>query len=302
MRNLIGKFLILFLVTSCEQVIDITPTGDYQGTVFIEGLLVVGQTPRIYLMEALPFSQSRVTPQQVFARGAVVTLVTAGTQEQLFPDSAFNKFRCRWEPYYGGTNDILFGSSYELSVEYQGKTYHASTTINQPKPTIQRIGYNPEFYDIYGGHDGVNIILKDTEGKGNYYRFEMNRQIDNSVSHAHILDVIKSTCTYEGEMFWVNDIGRTIFSDDGNDGRELDLLAEVSFEYSEGDSTWITMQSLNESAAFFYKELDDQLITIVNPFVEPVFLESRIEGGAIGFFGSAVKSDSVLFIYPQDNP
>jgi hypothetical protein len=79
-------------------------------------------------------------------------------------------------------------------------------------------------------------------------------------------------------------------------------LAEVSFEYSEGDSTWITMQSLDKKAALFYKDLDDQLITIVNPFVEPVFLESRITGGAVGFFGSAVLSDSVLFIYPQDNP
>ena len=30
--------------------------------------------------------------------------------------------------------------------------------------------------------------------------------------------------------------------------------------------------------------------------------ESKIEGGAIRFFGSVVPSDSVLFIYPQDNP
>ncbi len=302
MRAIINLLLIVWLVTGCEQVINIDPKGDYQGTLFVEGLLVVGEKPRIYLMEALPFSQSRVTPQQVFARGAVVTLASAGVQEQLVPDSMFNKFRCRWEPYYAGTLEVRFGSSYELEIDYKGKTYHASTTIDQAKPTIQSIGYNPEFYDIYGGHDGVNILLKDPEGRGNYYRFEMNRKIDNSVAHAHILDVIQSTCTREGEKFWVKDIGRTIFTDEGNDGQELDLLVEVSFEYSEGDSTWITMQSLNESAAFFYKELDDQLITIVNPFVEPVFLESKIEGGAIGFFGSAVKSDSVLFIYPQDNP
>ena len=166
----------------------------------------------------------------------------------------------------------------------------------------EAIVYNPEFFDIYGGHDGVNIILKDPKGAGNYYRFKMTRQIDNSVSHAHILDVIQSTCAAEGEKFWVTDFGRTIFSDEGNDGRVLDLLAEVSFEYSEGDSTWVTMQSLDEKAALFYKELDDQLISIVNPFVEPVFLESKIEGGAVGFFGSVVPSDSVLFIYTQDNP
>jgi hypothetical protein len=197
---------------------------------------------------------------------------------------------------------VQWGETYKLEIDYQGDTFFAETTIDQTKPEIKNIGYNPEFYDIYGGHDGVNIILKDPEGPGNHYRFQMNRQIDNSVAHAHILDVIKSHCTVEGELFWVTDLGRTIFSDEGNDGRLLDLLAEVSFEYSEGDSTWITMQSLDKKAALFYKDLDDQLITIVNPFVEPVFLESRITGGAVGFFGSAVLSDSVLFIYPQDNP
>ncbi|GJM27684.1 MAG: hypothetical protein DHS20C17_03190 [Cyclobacteriaceae bacterium] len=302
MFKYIKLVIITVLVIGCEQVVDISPKSGYTGTVFVEGLLVVGETPRIYLMEALPFASSRVTPQRVFARGAEVIVSTEGYQETLLPDSSFNQFRCRWEPYYGGVNEILFGSTYHLEINYEGKNYGASTTTDQSKPTITSIGYNPEFYDIYGGHDGVNIMLKDPEGSGDFYRFEMNRQIDNSVAHAHILDVIQSTCTAEGEMFWVKDIGRTVFSDEGNDGQELDLLVEVSFEYSEGDSTWITMQSLNETAAAFYKELDDQLISIVNPFVEPVFLESKIDGGAVGFFGSAVKSDSVLFIYPQDNP
>ena len=286
----------------CEQVIELKTNSDFKGTVFVEGLLVVGQQPRIHVMEALPFAQSKVTPQQVFARGAEVILTANGVSETLQPDSVFNSFRCRWEPFYSGEKETLFGSTYVLEINYEGATFSATTSITQSKPSIEKIGYNPEFFDIYGGHDGVNIILRDPEGPGNYYRFLMNRQIDNSVAHAHILDVIQSTCTAEGEKFWVTDLGRTIFSDEGNDGRDLDLLVEVSFEYSEGDSTWITMQSLDEKSALFYKELDDQLISIINPFVEPVFLESTIEGGAIGFFGSAVLSDSVLFIYPQDNP
>jgi len=290
------------VLMGCEQVIELKTSSDFQGTVFVEGLLVVGQQPRIYLSEALPFDQPKVTPQQVFARGAKVMLFNGGFSEMLLPDSLFNSFRCRWEPFYFGENVIIYGETYDIEIHYLGKTFSATTTIKQSKPSIEHIGYNPEFYDIYGGHDGVNIILKDPEGPGNYYRFVMNRQIDNSVSHAHILDVIQSVCTVDEEKFWVTDFGRTIFSDKGNDGGDLDLLVEVSFEYSEGDSTWITMQSLDEKAALFYKELDDQLISIINPFVEPVFLESKIEGGAIGFFGSAVLSDSVLFVYPQDNP
>jgi len=297
------KFMVYAMVfMGCEQVIELKTDNDFKGSVFVEGLLVVGQQPHIYFSEALPFAQSKVTPQQVFARGAEVMLSTSGFSELLLADSVFNSFRCRWEPFYSGENKILFGATYDLLIKYKGNSFIATTTINQIKPSIEKIGYNPEFFDIYGGHDGVNIILRDPEGPGNYYRFQMNRRIDNSVAHAHILDVIQSTCTEEGEKFWVTDLGRTVFSDAGNDGRDLDLLVEVSFEYSEGDSTWITMQSLDEKAAIFYKELDDQLISIINPFVEPVFLESKIDGGAVGFFGSAVLSDSVLFVYPQDNP
>lgn len=297
------KFMVYAMVfMGCEQVIELKTDNDFKGSVFVEGLLVVGQQPHIYFSEALPFAQSKVTPQQVFARGAEVMLSTGGFSELLLADSVFNSFRCRWEPFYSGENKILFGATYDLLIKYKGNSFIATTTINQIKPSIEKIGYNPEFFDIYGGHDGVNIILRDPEGPGNFYRFQMNRRIDNSVAHAHILDVIQSTCTKEGEKFWVTDLGRTVFSDAGNDGRDLDLLVEVSFEYSEGDSTWITMQSLDEKAAIFYKELDDQLISIINPFVEPVFLESKIDGGAVGFFGSAVLSDSVLFVYPQDNP
>ena len=294
--------ILSVIVFSCEQVVDISPTGEFKGTVLVEGLLVVGEEPRIHLLEALPFGESRVTPQQVFARGAEVVLSVNGTSQSLVPDSVFNSFRCRWEPFYTGHGVIQFGETYHLKINYHGITYEASTTIDQSKPEIIGIEYDANFYDIYGGHDGVSVALQDPEGPGNFYRFKMVRMIDNSVAHAHILDVIKSTCTAEGEKFWITDYGRTVFSDEGNDGTKMDLLVEVSFEYSRGDSTWITMQSLDEKAAAFYKELDDQLISILNPFVEPVFLESRISGGAIGFFGSAVPSDSVLFIYPRDNP
>lgn len=299
------KILIIILLAvvmlSCEQVIDIKTTGEFRGTVFVEGLLVVDQPPKIFLSEALPFKETQVTPQQVFARQAQVILTSSEGSELLQPDSTFDYFRCRWVPFYGGTVPVRHGETYALEIHYEGKTYKASTTIQQSTPEIHQIDYIAEFFDIYGGHDGVRIKLRDPEGPGNFYRFKMTRQIDNTVAHAHELDVIQSTCT-DGELFWVTDLGRTIFSDEGNDGQILDLLVEVSFEYSEGDSTWITIQSLDEKAALFYKELDDQLISILNPFVEPVFLESRIDGDAVGYFGSAVLSDSILFIYPQDNP
>jgi hypothetical protein len=148
----------------------------------------------------------------------------------------------------------------------------------------------------------VRINLSDVPGQGNFYRFLMNREIDRGVAHAHVLDVLEKTCSEPEEKFPVSDYGRTIFDDKGNDGRNIELLVEVSFEYKQGDSAWVFIQSLDATSAAFYRDLDDQLVAIFNPFVEPVFLKSHIDGGAFGVFGSAILSDSVLFIYPQDNP
>ncbi len=300
-RTLLIIILATGLCWECEQDIQIDTPGGFEGVVFIEGLLVPGKPPRVYVSQSVPFFDAKITPQQVFARGARVRITSQEETQALVADSIFDKFRCRWVPFYQGATAAKIGETYALEVVFKGRTYAATTTINQAPPVIEEITYTPEFIDLYGGHDGVEIRLKDAVGPGNFYRFQMNRPIDRSVAHAHVLEVVPNDCT-NGEAFWITDLGRTIFSDVGNDGAILELLAEVSLEYSKGDSTWVTIQSLDARSAAFYQELDDQLITILNPFVEPVFLKSQLAGGAIGVFGSIVPSDSVLFVYPQDNP
>ena len=297
-RVLLWSVILIFI--SCQKDIEIKPKTRYQEQLFIEGILYPGELPRIYVSRALPFFEKEITPQQVFERGAQVSIMHEDNTYILLPDSTFDQFRCRWEPFYQGSFYVEQGESYTLSVVYNGQKITAYNTISQPKVNIQSLEYTSEFFDIYGGHDGVIVKLLDKPGIGNYYRFQMNRKIDNERLHAHVLDGLMSDCS-NGEMFPVTDIGRTIFSDQNIDGQMLTMPIEVSFEYKEGDSTWVFMQSLDEQTARFYTSLDRQLESILNPFVEPVFIESQITG-AIGVFGSAVRSDSILFIYPQDNP
>ena len=294
--------LLLLGLAGCQKDVGFANINiKYNPDLFIEGILYPNEPAKIYLSTSLPFIHERVTPQDIFARGAIVKLSTANSSEKLEPDSTFDKFRCRWAPFYGGKIPVAYGKKYSLEVTYQGKTYTASTTIDQPKVEITDVKYTPEFYDVYGGHDGVIIRLKDLPGIKNNYRFQMDRWIDNTRLHAHVLDVITSTCTGEGELFHVTDLGRTIFSDGQLDGKELEMYLEVSFEYLEGDSATIYMQSLDEKSAAFFNDMDEQLQSILNPFVEPVFLHSTIEG-VLGVFGSVVRSDPVGFIYPQENP
>lgn len=289
------------LIAACKKDININFPADHNSKVFIEGLLYPGQKPQIFISKSNPFFSSKVTPQQVFARGAVVKITSGTTVDRLVPDSTFNKFRCRWEPYYRGNIAAEYGKTYTLEVSYEGKTYTAATTISQRKVKIESITYTPEFFDVYGGHDGVIISITDPPGKGDYYRFQMNRMIDTSVKHAHVLDGFINTCAGPNELFPVKDIGRIVFTDENADGQKIIMSIEVTFEYDKGDEGWVMIQSLDKNSAEFYKDLDDQLQAIQNPFVEPVFINTKIPG-AIGVFGSAVLSDSVLFIYPRDNP
>ncbi len=301
------KLPILFITLACLSIIacqkDVTidfPVN-HNDVVFIEGILYPGEKPQIFISKSNPFFSPKVTPQQIFARGAIVKITSGTTTDILVADSTFNKFRCRWEPFYKGNIASEFGKTYTLNINFEGKTLTANTTINQKAVAIQKVEYTPDFFDVYGSHDGVIIDITDHAGTQDFYRFQMNRMIDTSVHHAHVLDIFVNTCTAKGELFPVKDVGRIVFTDENADGKAMRLPIEVAFEYKKGDKGWIFMQSLDKNSAEFYKDLDDQLQAIQNPFVEPVFIKTKIKG-AVGVFGSAVLSDSVLFVYPRKNP
>ena len=290
--------LISISITGCKKDITINFPAGHNSKVFIEGMLYPDKIPQIFISKSNSFFSAKVTPQQVFARGAIVKITNGTTVDVLVPDSTFNKFRCRWEPFYRGNIKAVYGSSYTLEVNFEGKTYTASTTINQFKPKIDSLQYTAKFIDSYGSHDGVIVFLTDHPGTKDYYRFQMNRIIDTSIHHAHVLDRFINTCVSgPAEKFPVKDIGRIVFTDENADGQRLVMPIEVAYEYKKYDSGYVYMQSLDKNSAEFYKDLDEQLLAIQNPFVEPVFINTKIKN-AIGVFGSAVLSDSVRFIYP----
>ena len=292
--------VISILMCACTKNITINFAQNHESKVFIEGMLYSGKTPQIFISKSNSFFSAKVSPQQVFARGAIVKIKNGTTVDVLVPDSTFNKFRCRWEPFYGGNIKAVYGKSYTLEISFEGKLYTATTTIDQKAVVIESVVYTPEFIDVFGAHDGVIITITDNPGRKDYYRYQMNQIIDTSRHHAHVLDKFINTCVSgPNEKFPVKDIGRIVFNDDNADGQKIVMSIETAYEYKKFDTGWVFIQSLDRNSAEFYKDLDDQLQAIQNPFVEPVFINTKING-AIGVFGSAVLSDSVLFVYPRD--
>jgi hypothetical protein len=298
------KFLSIVItaviINSCQKVVNLSFNQNHESKVFIEGMLYPGKKPQIFISKSNSFFSAKVSPQQVFARGAIVKISDGTTTYVLTPDSSFNKFRCRWEPFYGGNMAAVYGKTYTLEINFEGKIYTATTTINQKTVNIESVVYTPEFIDVFGAHDGVIITITDNPGRQDFFRYQMNQVIDTSRHHAHVLDKFINTCvTGPNEKFAVKDVGRIVFTDENADGQKIIMSIETAYEYKKNDTGWVFIQSLDKNSAEFYRDLDDQLQAIQNPFVEPVFITTKIKD-AIGVFGSAVLSDSVKFTYPRD--
>jgi hypothetical protein len=294
-QKLTMALLVVFCIQACQKDIKLKPLA-YDSQLSIECVLFPGKVPQLFLSTSVPFFSTIVSPSQLFAKGAIVTITGTAT-DNLVADSVFDNFRCRWVPFYKGAIPAVIGETYHLSVTYDGKTYTASTTINEPQVSISSTDFVHSFHDVYGDHEGVIINFNDIAGSENYYRFQMNRMIDSSVYGASNLGLIHSNCT-NGAFFHIAEFGRSIYSDKNIDGQSMQFVVEPAFKHQANDTAYVFVQSLDKNLAEFYDNIDKQKLAQLNPFVEPVFLKTKIEG-CIGVFGSAVVSDSVLFIYPE---
>lgn len=291
---------ILVLATcalGCTKTINVEQQP-YESRLAIEGLLMPGTTPQIYLTRTVPFFTSNQTPSTLFVRGADLSIDGPDGVDQLVVDSTYNQFYCRYEPFYKGSIPIRFDASYHLRLTHAGRLYEATTVTNVPSVEITHTEYVSEFVDIFGGHEGVIVDFDDIPGRADQYRFEMTRLLDNTHETVDEREY-SSTCLEDGELIEVRDLGRFIYFDDRLDGAPVRFIVEPAHTHRKDDIAILYIQSLDRTVADYYDRLDRQREANVNPFIEPVFLSSSIEG-LIGVFGSMNRSIGVQFIFPED--
>ena len=284
----------------CQKTITVEQQA-YDESLSIESLLQPGEIPRAYINRTVPFFASigKETPSSLFLRGVNVVLVSNGVTDRFQPDSTFNQFFCRWEPYYVGTMPVLENVSYELHVEYRGRTYSASTMTNVAAVEIDSVSYTSAFTDIYGGHEGVIVDFVDLPGEGNNYRFKITRVLNNEHETTDDLEY-SSECLEDGEEILIDEFGRFVYFDANLDQAPVRFVAEPAYTQFLGDESLVFIQSLDINVARFYDTLDRQHEANVNPFAEPVFLKSNIDG-ALGVFGAVNVSPAYFFVFPEDH-
>lgn len=298
MKKIFIYLIIISLgfVAACEKNITVKPPV-YQNKVSIQGFIEPDSVPILYFNQTVPYFDKAVKKNQLIIRGAQITISSPNTTDVLKLDSVFDKIDCQFNYFYRGNNKILSNTSYHLVITAQGKTYTADAITNIIAPTIDSTSYVTNYNDLYGEHEGVIIYFKDVSNQKNFYRYEMKRTADTSTKKAEA--PIVSTCLGNGTVN-VNEIGRAVFDDVGNEGKQLKIVIEPAYSHTKGTLGDIYIQSFDKNAHDFFAQLDRQKLAQYNPFVEPVFLqEGQFGSSAIGFFSAKKNSNPIKFIYPE---
>lgn len=298
MKKSISSILIItavWLLFACEKQVVIS-TAPYQDQLSIECLLQANKVPKLFLNKSVSYFSTLISSKDLFISDATVKIISGNEIDILKPAISHNDFLCKDEYFWQGNVVIQEGKTYKLEVTYNGQLFTASTTVNLKKPVIDSVGYTSKFNDLYGEHEGVIFNFHDIPDQTNFYRYEMVRQVDSTVRTANN-KLYKSECN-GANMFTVNEVGRSVYDDINKNGLAMSFVIEPSYTHKKGSISLVYLQTVDPKSAKFYDALDRQKLASYNPFVEPVFLNSQIEG-CIGVFGTMNISDPITFIYPE---
>ena len=301
MKHFLSAVLLLFILQSCTKEIEIDIPG-YKEQLVIDGSIETGMPPIILISKSKDiYSPTNLDAfLQGFVSGAVVTVSDAtntivldeicsdnlppGTEEiaaGLFgiPVSELANYQlCAYTSF----NPAIWGQvgkTYQLKVEFEGKTYTSSTTILPPTP-LQSLFWKSEGGDLADyGYSWAK--LADPAGQFDGYKWEVKRinigsngqPIDqvfkptfNPVFDDEFFDGLTFKFFFENPMLW----------DDDN------VPDKYKGYYKLGDTVVVKFSKMDRDVYEFMEKKYIQLSTGGNPFATPANIPTNITGGALG--------------------
>lgn len=298
------KFLFLgavFFCIRCQQEVAL-PRLPYEERVVIQGIMEPDSVPIVYFNRTVPYLSGITDPAELVVRHGHVLITSAGETDELHLDSAFLPLDCKYSYFYRGDVPVKRNTTYTLDITAGNNTYTATTTTSLTPVMIDDVSYTPAFKDLYGEHEGVITRFTDIPDETNFYRFEMTRLVDRSARDVtgNQRDLLVP-CLEEGETTLFTEVGRSVYHDKEQEGRQIRLIIEPALTHTQPVTIYVRIQTIDKVTYDFYDQLDNQKLSQYNPFVEPVFIrEGQFGKKAVGFFGSMVRSDSVKFEMPPD--
>lgn len=252
-----GFISVLFLLSvSCERVLQVD-LNDAEPQIVIEANVSSQQVPATVLISKT--GSYFVNAKQEYISGAKVSL-TVGDYSYEFEETEDTVYVL--EKY-----KRLYDEPYHLTVQVDGKTYEAESTMPAPvRMNYLRALFSEETTSGEGDCQ-VRVGFTDPVDDENYYRIRYNL---NGVFHRD-----------DNDYFLLDD---KLFN-----GNVLDIsLSEDTF--NENDTVQVELMSLEKPMYRYFSALEDIIGENVSLDVAPANPVSNFNNGALGYF-SAYSSD-----------
>lgn len=300
MKKLLIVTLILLGIASCTKEVKIDIPG-YEEQLVIDGRIETDMPPIILISKTKDIYSPTDMDAYLnsFVSGAVVTVSNGDTTvvldeictdnlppgtEQMAADlfgipvsELPNYHICAYTTF----NTSIWGEvgkTYDLTVQFEGKTYTSTTKILQP--TALNSVYWKQDEDAPQGFGFSWASLTDPAGQYDAYMWEVKR-LDIGDDGQPKDAAFKATFAPVWDDEFIN--GTTFdFAFENPNNRDEDIPDEQKFYYGIGDTVVIKLSKLDVDVYEFLEKKYLQLQTTGNPFASPTAIPTNIKGGAQG--------------------
>lgn len=288
-KYLTSTLLFLFVVilfTSCEKEITIDLPEEPPKLV-VEGWIEQGKGPIVILTKSSPYFDpiDLTAIMSVIVKDAKVFVSDGTVSEELFGVDDPNYFP--FFVYKGSTLKGEIGKTYSLSIDYEGKSYSAVTTIQKTAK------WDSLWFVLNPDSDSLGIVngLASEDGSEyNYYRaFTKILNVDNDF--VPILGSVWDDKFFNGQSLIAqlyHGITSNIVPPDEDDTRGFG-------DYKLGDTVYTKLCTIDYPSYKFWKAAETEIFSGGNPFASTTSVPTNITGGALGCWtGYGATYDTVI--------
>jgi len=290
-QSLLLLLLLGCLFSSCEKAINFKLNAT-DASLVVEATIENGQPPVVILSSSFDYFSaiSADILANSFVHNAVIT-VSNGVKTHQLREYFYNTQANIKVYYYSIDSSNLatafagaFNTAYSMTIQVNGKTYTAATTIPPLAKKIDSLWWKK----APNNPDTTKVVLvakaTDPPGYGNYIRYFTKVNSDpffpglNSVFDDQIVD---------GTSYIV-DVERGV-------DRNAKIDRENYSFFNRGDTITLKFANIDKACFDFWRTMEYSYGSIGNPFASPTKVLSNING-ALGYFGGYAAQYTTIIV------
>ena len=172
------------------------------------------------------------------------------------------------------------GKTYSIKIKHQGKTYNASTKIENPV-VLDSIYWKPE--NSLNDYGLIYANLNDPVDQQNNYYWETLRLKNDKYGNNVDMRFYKSrNPTFDDQFF--NGLPFSFFYENPRSRFDETIPEEYRGYYQRGDTVLVKFSTIGRNEYTYYRKKHSQLNSAGSPFASPINIPSNISNNALGIW------------------